>query len=213
ISHNKKAMTLIEILIAIGILSIIVAATQQIFVMGDKTWQRDIELTQLQNEARRALDALTRELRGATGIVLGSEVTQEFDYNITINLTDEIEFDTLSKSGVHFYLADFSYNGGATDISQLIYDQTTDKSCAVSWDDDDCQVVGSYIETLYFCCWNGPIGNQTCNLSCDSSTPLQLAIRASKQYRGGDNIMYPIDDDPDDSSYFYLKSVLKPRNE
>ena len=68
--YSKKAMTFVEVLISMAILTIIVAAMQQIFAVGEKTWRRDIEQIQLQQEARRALDDMVSELRASTAITI-----------------------------------------------------------------------------------------------------------------------------------------------
>ncbi|RKY26689.1 MAG: hypothetical protein DRP61_05585 [Candidatus Omnitrophota bacterium] len=64
---NKDSFTLIEILVAIFILSLIIICATSILYLGDLNWRRDSILLELQQKARIAMDRMSRELRQAQG--------------------------------------------------------------------------------------------------------------------------------------------------
>lgn len=59
----KKGFTLVEILVSIAILSFIVAGIYTVLNMANKTYDEDMGLVDLQQQARQAMDGMTREIR------------------------------------------------------------------------------------------------------------------------------------------------------
>ncbi|MCD6539829.1 MAG: hypothetical protein J7K37_03915 [Candidatus Omnitrophica bacterium] len=72
---NKDSFTLMEILVTTFILSLIIICAASIFYLGDLNWRRDSILLELQQEARIAIDRMSRELRQAesSSIIIGNE--------------------------------------------------------------------------------------------------------------------------------------------
>jgi prepilin-type N-terminal cleavage/methylation domain-containing protein len=65
---NNKGFTLLEILIAISLLSLIITITVGIFVSGSKSQRKIIELSVAQREGGYLMETISRELRMATDI-------------------------------------------------------------------------------------------------------------------------------------------------
>jgi type II secretory pathway pseudopilin PulG len=198
-ASTRKAFTFIEAMIAVGIFSIIIVATQQFFVTGERTWQRDVELVHLQHEARRILDDTVKELRASTDITVTAVDSS----------SNKINFDPPGETNISYYLLATSYGGSQT-IRQLIRDATPGETCDTSWSDSSCRVVGSYVEELFFCCWHDDGGGgEVCDATCAGSTRLEIKIRTEKIARAK-SLSYP----PEDSvNSRYLKAVMRLRNE
>ncbi len=70
---NGKAFTLIEIMIALAIFSIILGATYSVLSMGRSSFYTgDIQIV-VQQEARKAMDKMTREIREASSVNLSDD--------------------------------------------------------------------------------------------------------------------------------------------
>ena len=67
---NPKAFSLMEVLIAVGIFSLIMLALYTVFAVGHNAWMRYNTTVGLHKEARWALFTLTKDLREATGILI-----------------------------------------------------------------------------------------------------------------------------------------------
>lgn len=61
----KEAFTLLEILVSIVILSLIIAGVYGILNIGNMTYNEGMGLLDLQQQARQAMDGMTKELRQA----------------------------------------------------------------------------------------------------------------------------------------------------
>ena len=60
---NKKALTLIEILIVTAIFSVVVAALYAVFLVGNKSWVNFNNNVTVQREARNAIINMTKDFR------------------------------------------------------------------------------------------------------------------------------------------------------
>lgn len=67
-----KGFTLIELLTVAVIFALILAGTFAVLVIGNRSWQIGTTRTELQQEARRAMDVMVRELRAASAIDAGT---------------------------------------------------------------------------------------------------------------------------------------------
>lgn len=64
----KKGLTLIELMVVLLIFTIVFSAIFAILTVGRSSWQIGNMQIQVQQEARRAMEAMTRQLRGASNI-------------------------------------------------------------------------------------------------------------------------------------------------
>lgn len=90
--HEQKGMTLIELVIGLGLMSMVLAVLYMIFFTGLKSFDRQIENANNQATARQTLSYIGREIRRADNIEVdvdnkglkveysGSEIKYEFDH-------------------------------------------------------------------------------------------------------------------------------------
>ena len=63
--HNKKAFTLVEMLVALAVSAIIISATYASFELIQKQYKKNIDVTQLHTSGRSIMQVLEREVRMA----------------------------------------------------------------------------------------------------------------------------------------------------
>lgn len=99
---KQKGMTLIELVIGLGLMSIVLAVLYAIFFTGLKSFDRQIENANNQTTARQTLNYIGREIRRADNIKVydnnkglvveydGSEIEYEFNHlnNILYRVKD-----------------------------------------------------------------------------------------------------------------------------
>lgn len=93
--NKEKGFTLVEVLVSAAIGVMILVAVLTVFTQGDAIFQQEITLLDLQQDVRRAMDGMTREIRQAfpTGNVgIGTS-------NITFTMVDDTNYVTYSLSG------------------------------------------------------------------------------------------------------------------
>jgi prepilin-type N-terminal cleavage/methylation domain-containing protein len=112
--HNKKAFTLVEMLVALAVSSIIIAATFASFELIQKQYKKNIDVAELHTSGRAIMSILEREIRMAgyefrdgNGLMTYGSITEPIEIidsgnkccdEVTI-IYDEV-FDTLNASGV-----------------------------------------------------------------------------------------------------------------
>ncbi|MCK4520859.1 prepilin-type N-terminal cleavage/methylation domain-containing protein [Candidatus Parcubacteria bacterium] len=80
ITHNKKAFTLIEILVAVTIFVLVVAAAIGIFVSSMQGKERVNQLKEIEDNARYVMEMMSREIR--MGYEIASDEADTFDSEI-----------------------------------------------------------------------------------------------------------------------------------
>lgn len=90
--HEQKGMTLIELVIGLGLMSMVLAVLYAIFFTGLKSFDRQMENANNQTTARQTLSYIGREIRRADNIEVyddnkglvveygGSEIEYEFNH-------------------------------------------------------------------------------------------------------------------------------------
>jgi prepilin-type N-terminal cleavage/methylation domain-containing protein len=93
INYQMKGFTLIEILVVIAILSITIAAIYGVLNIVSMTYNVDLGILDLQQNARQAMDWMVKELRESS------------PSDITIGAGgDDITFDTPNETNIRYYL-------------------------------------------------------------------------------------------------------------
>lgn len=77
---KKEGFSLIELMVVLGILSLIIIGLVTIFSGGVRSWIGGQSQLQAQREARQAMDRMVREIREGESIASGSDQT-----NVTVN--------------------------------------------------------------------------------------------------------------------------------
>jgi len=80
---NEKGFTLLELLLAISLLSLVITITIGIFVSGSKSQRKIIELSVAQREGGYLMETISRELRMATAIAVSQQNNQDSDLVFT----------------------------------------------------------------------------------------------------------------------------------
>ena len=87
LKENKKGITLVELLIAIALLSIVLAAAFNLFFFNNRLFVRGTSLSQVQFDVRMASQHVTKELRNSSEIsTTNSSLTNTIDLS---TLTDK----------------------------------------------------------------------------------------------------------------------------
>jgi prepilin-type N-terminal cleavage/methylation domain-containing protein len=77
---NKRGVTLIELIVALAILTVIIAVGFSFYFFGSKTFSRGETIASIQFDVRMSTDFITREVRNATEVELIS-IPGTFDTN------------------------------------------------------------------------------------------------------------------------------------
>ena len=88
-----KGFTLSEVLVSLAIMCLIIAGIYGVLNIGNMTYHTDLDILDLQQNARQAMDCMVRELRESSpgDISIGGD-------------NDQIAFDTLNESNIRYYL-------------------------------------------------------------------------------------------------------------
>ncbi|MDD5260106.1 MAG: prepilin-type N-terminal cleavage/methylation domain-containing protein [bacterium] len=105
----QKGFTLLETMIAAAIMLLLVASSAKIFETTVKTWQANYIKMQLQQNARIAMDEITKNLLGASAATVVIDPA-------ALPLNSKITFQVIKDTGVsaHVY-----YLSGTTLVRQL----------------------------------------------------------------------------------------------
>lgn len=106
---NSNGFTLIEILVSLGIFSLVIMLTVGIFVSGSVSQRKIIELHMVQREGGYIMETVSRELRMATGISITDSDNQDGasnDIGQQNNNNSSIEFTNYNGDLVRYCRAD-----------------------------------------------------------------------------------------------------------
>ncbi|WP_090759015.1 prepilin-type N-terminal cleavage/methylation domain-containing protein [Bacillus sp. OK048] len=137
-NNNEKGFTLVELLSALAILSMILLIAGSIHMFGQKQMYLQSEVIQDQSNERLALNIITKEIRKAkTAVVIDviDDVTKTKTKGLEINGTDAYTLKDnnlikINKAGNHIIISDikkfdFSQNGTKIKISVENIPETT----------------------------------------------------------------------------------------
>jgi prepilin-type N-terminal cleavage/methylation domain-containing protein len=160
----KKGFTLVEILIAVGIFTFIVAGIFAVLNVANLSWRSDMGLVDLQQQTRHAVDVMVRELRQAK---------QETLRPISI---------TPDGGQITFFIP-----GSSNSVSYYLQGNQLLREHPVGTIPPTVAVLANNVDNLAFCCW---IGN-VCGPDCTDSVFLQMQLRATKNV-GRSVLCFPV---------------------
>ena len=156
----KKGFTLIEIMITMAIFLVIVGATHRIYIAGQKAWDSDLGLLDLQQSTRPGLFSIAKEARAASLVSMTMGVG--CDHLTVPENCDSITFNTPSENNIQFF-----HNSAD---NQLIRQDSSANQ----------RVLASNIVDAYFCCAHG---DGDC--SCDATfNVLEVRLESEKDVWG-----------------------------
>jgi len=147
-------------MITLAIFSIVIGAIHQVFVAGQKVWDNDMSLLDMQQSTRRGLHSITREIRAAS--LASITVAAGCDHIASPENCTQVTFDTPAESNILFF-HDSSTN-------QVIRQGSSSGQ----------RILASDITDLYICCAHGDGG-----CGCDSTyDTVEVWLQAEKDARG-----------------------------
>lgn len=152
-----RAFTFLELLVSSAILVCILGGVIGVAIIADRAWNEDMGLTQLTQEARQAIDGMTKEIRETQANYISIPQTLDsIQFNIPISLNPI----TFSADAIKYYL----------NANHQIIRESPPGANPV--------VLANNISSLNFCCGNG-----ACNEDCNGATLLQIQVSAAKTIR------------------------------
>lgn len=158
IKKSFMGFSLVEILVSILILTFIALGVFEIFILGDRTYFMDMGLLGLQQQARQAMDGMTREIRQSdnSDIIIGNST---IEFIIPNNIT--------SGSTTYYGPIDYYCNG-----NNIMREHPV----------GTLKILASDVNTLSFCCENSD--GTICDNDCDSRHILKIQLSAQKIIKG-----------------------------
>jgi prepilin-type N-terminal cleavage/methylation domain-containing protein len=158
----KKGFTLVEVMITSAILVVLVAGIFSAIYVGEMSGGISGGVLDLQQEARRALSGMMRELRQTRS---GSVTISSNNTRVTFNIPTSISSGAvIYSSGIVYYL-----DSAARRIYRLYGSSGTGST----------RVIGQNVQALQFNCLGG--ANST---DCGSSNMIEISIVTNTTARG-----------------------------
>ena len=145
--YDKNGFTLVEILVAIGIFSLVISVTVGIFVGGSSSQKKIMELSDTQREAGYLMETVSRELRMATAINSDQENIKSSHIEFTNYENTLIEYcmanpiGNCSNGGKYFARDGEVINSSSIEIEDLIFYVTDNFDGLVPADDKKQPVI------------------------------------------------------------------------
>jgi len=152
-----RGFTIIEVLISFAILIIVFAGIFAVLNVGGQSWNAGSGSLDLQQQARQAMDGITKELRqsNVNNITIAPDRTA-INFTIPMNITTN---PITYSSNIGYYL---------NEDNQVIREHPVDTT----------RVLANNITNLSFCCEGG----DSC-FDYQNSTIVQIQLEASKSVR------------------------------
>ena len=185
-AKGAKGFTFAEILICVALIAFIMVGIYEVLIVAQRSWHTDTGMVDLQQGSRKAMDAMTREIRQSASSQVdidGSEITFKMI---------EPDGDDWLDEDIKYYLdsADANEDGKSSQILR-------------EYPDGEYQVVADDIDTLSFCFLQD-------DGSCEEGTAsdiVRIQLKARKTVYSGE-VCFPSPCD-DDSRVLQEKVVMR----
>jgi len=124
---NKKGFSLIEMMVALGILSLIIIGLVTFFSGGTRAWVTGQYQLEAQRNARFSMDRMVREIREGTSIdEISSDTTIKINYLASFGknpVTYSLSDNTISRDGIplinNVKILNFTYPDASAPLSKV----------------------------------------------------------------------------------------------
>ncbi len=162
----KKGFTIVEILVAVVVFIVLIVGIFAILNMADAVLNTDTGLIDLQQQARQAIDGMSKELRNSQSVSIPISLAS-IQFTVPIDITTS----PVTYSGpISYYLVG----------NQIVREHPVNTA----------KVLANDINALSFCCGHyealhadGLVDDYVCNNTCSSSRIVQIQLSASKTVR------------------------------
>ena len=118
---NTKGITLVELLIALVLISIIVTAVSATYISSSKTSNDVINITRSEIDARLAIYRMSKDIREANSITIANDDQLKFLSNTDSDSAyEEIDYYLESEDGFYNLIRDVDGGEGKTIITHII---------------------------------------------------------------------------------------------
>ncbi|MFH1045459.1 MAG: type II secretion system protein [Candidatus Omnitrophota bacterium] len=120
---RERGFTLIELMIVLTVFGLILGAIFAVMYVGKQSWSQGGTKVEIQQEARRAMEEIVRELRESAQDVVTGVLADGTAYNaITFRMPDDIDGDgdVLDANGVIEWGTPISFSVGGINNEQLL---------------------------------------------------------------------------------------------
>ena len=131
---GTKGFTFAEILICVALIAFIMVGIYEVLIVAQRSWHTDTGMVDLQQGSRKAMDAMTREIR------------QSASSQVDID-GSEITFKVLEPDGENWLDEDIKYYLDSADAN----DDGKNNQILREYPDGEYQVAADDIDTLSFC--------------------------------------------------------------
>jgi len=125
--NNKKGFSLIEMMVALGILSLVIIGLVTFFSGGTRAWVTGQYQLEAQRNARFSMDRMVREIREGTSIdEISSDTTIKINYLASFGknpVTYSLSDNTISRDGIplinNVKILNFTYPDASAPLSKV----------------------------------------------------------------------------------------------
>ncbi|MDP3028875.1 MAG: prepilin-type N-terminal cleavage/methylation domain-containing protein [Deltaproteobacteria bacterium] len=196
--NKTRGFSLVELLIAIAISGIVLGAISSLFIMQNKSYSVQEQVAEMQQNARAAMDMMTREIRMA-----GCDPTGSANAIIVTATSNSINFTQDLDGDGHTYDPDTGTWDTNERITYSLYTSDGIQKIGRATGAGNNQPVAEHIQALTFAYYDSN-GNTTAVLANIRQIQLTITARTAKP-------------DPDYTLYngyrrCTLKTLITPRN-
>lgn len=185
---GTKGFTFAEILVCVALIAFIMIGIYEVLIVAQRSWHTDTGLVDLQQGSRKAMDAMTREIRQSASSQVDIDGSQ-------------ISFKVLEPEGEDWLDEDIKYYLDSADAN----DDGKTNQILREYPDGEYQVAADDIDTLSFCFLQD---DGSCEEG-EASDIVRIQLKARKTVYSGE-VCFPA---PCDDDAKVLQEKVRMRNE
>lgn len=141
--HNRRGVTLIELILTLAIFSIIIQVAYSVFFVGNKSFSTSKNIGFAQQNARLPIDYINREIRMAKGVYIHGAPLEYPHYKLSLDGTNLVKtsYSSSSDSGVNTIIS--------TNVDSMIFSPIWKDKLTDDLDHNKLQLVINVVEENY----------------------------------------------------------------